>query len=199
MREVTSQMQQNGGRRIKDIEETLVQTEAGGAAPVELWDPPCCGDIGLKITADGRWHYQGSPILRDRLVKLFARVLRRDEDGRHFLVTPVEKVEIDVEDAPFIAVDMEIRGAGREQTLIFRTNVGDVVECGPERPLRFAQGPDGGCKPYVRVRGRLEALVSRAVTYDLLELAVSSNACSTEAGPGAVGVWSGGEFFVIAP
>jgi hypothetical protein len=159
---------------------------------VESWDPPYCGDIGLKITADGRWHYQGSPIHRERLVKLFARVMRRDEDGRHYLVTPAEKVDVLVEDAPFVAVEMERRGAGVDQTLLFRTNLDDVVACGPERPLRFAVDRDGGCKPYVRVRGRLEALLSRALTHDLLELAIEAQTDN-----GAIGVWSGGEFFEI--
>lgn len=186
-------MQQNGGgNRIAGLVELLAQAERAGAAPVESWDPPYCGDIGLKITADGRWHYQGSPIHRERLVKLFARVLRRDEDGRHYLVTPAEKVDVQVVDAPFVAVEMECRGAGKGQTLLFRTNLDDVVECGPERPLRFEVDRDGGCRPYVRVRGRLEALLSRALTHDLLELAIEAQTDN-----GAIGVWSGGLFFEI--
>jgi len=187
-------MQQNGGgNRINGLAELIHQAERG-PAPVELWDPPYCGDIGLKISADGVWHYLGSPIRRERLTKLFARVLKREEDGRHYLVTPVEKVDVAVEDAPFIAVEMEQRGAGREQTLIFRTNVDDIVVCGPEQPLRFeADKAHGGCKPYITVRRRLEALVSRALTYDLLDLAVPS-----EAQPEVMGVWSGGAFFAIA-
>lgn len=189
-------MQQNGGgNRINGLAELLARSEAAGAAPVDLWNPPYCGNIGLKITSDGRWHYLDSPIGRERLVKLFARVLRRDEDGRHYLVTPVEKVDVAVEDAPFIAVEMECRGSGRDQTLIFRTNVDDIVVCGPERPLRFGRDEvHGGCKPYITVRGRLEALVSRALTYDLLELAVEQEA---EAGP--PGIWSGGAFFPVEP
>jgi hypothetical protein len=186
-------MQQNGGRnRINGLAELLAQSEADGAAPVDLWDPPYCGDIGLAITADGQWHYRNSPIGRERLVKLFARVLRRDEDGRYYLVTPVEKVDVAVEDAPFIAVEMERRGSGREQTLIFRTNVDDIVVCGPDRPLRFGRDEKQGCKPYVTVRGRLEALLSRAVTYELLELASTQNP-----GSGPAGVWSGGSFFAV--
>lgn len=186
-------MQQNGGgNRITGLVELLAQAERAGAAPVEAWDPPYCGDIGLKITADGQWHYQGSPIHRERLVKLFASVLRRDEDGRHYLVTPAEKVDVQVENAPFVAVEMERRGAGSDQTLLFRTNLDDVVECGPERPLRFEVDRDGGCKPYVRVRGRLEAVLSRALTHDLLNLAIE-----TQADKGVIGVWSGGRFFAI--
>jgi len=186
-------MQQNGGgNRITGLMELLAQTEHTGAAPVDSWDPPYCGDIGLKITPDGCWHYQGSPIRRERLVKLFARIMRRDEDGRHYLVTPVEKVDVLVEDAPFVAVEMECRGEGVNQTLFFRTNLDDVVECGPERPLRFEVDKDGGCKPYVGVRGRLEALLSRALTHDLLELAIR-----TQAETGTFGIWSGGKFFEI--
>ena len=156
---------------------------------MEKWDPPYCGDIGMAIRSDGVWLYQGSPIGRMALVKLFAGVLRKDADGRHYLVTPAEKVDVAVEDAPFLAVEMEVRGAGPAQTLIFRTNVDDIVEAGPEHPLRFAVEPgSGGLKPYLLVRGRLEALVTRALYYDLVELAV------TEEGRG-LGLWSGGAFF----
>ncbi|HIE68846.1 MAG TPA: DUF1285 domain-containing protein, partial [Planctomycetes bacterium] len=163
--------------------------------PVESWDPPYCGDIGLKIGADGTWYYQSSPIRRQPLVKLFASVLRKDSDGRTYLVTPAEKVDVEVEDAPFLAVEMEVQQAGSEvQQLILRTNVGDVVRCGPEHPLRFAlQEPDGGLKPYVRVRGRLDALLTRALTYELAELAAERN----QDGRTIMGVWSGGEFFAI--
>ena len=156
--------------------------------PVERWNPPYCGDIGMAIRRDGVWMYQGSPIGRMPMVKLFARILRRDEDGRHYLVTPVEKVDVKVADAPFLAVEMEVRGAGQDQCLLFRTNVDDVVTCGLEHPLRFViEARDGGLKPYVVVRGRLEALVTRAVYYDLMELAVEHE--------DAVGVWSGGVFW----
>jgi hypothetical protein len=172
--------------------EALLRSQAGKApAPVEQWDPPHCGDIGMRIRADGVWLYQGSPIGRAALVKLFAGVLRKDADGRHYLVTPAEKVDVAVDDAPFLAVEMEVRGAGWAQTLMFRTNVDDIVEAGPQHPLRFAGEPgSGGLKPYLLVRGRLEALVTRALYYDLVELAV------TEEGRG-LGVWSGGAFFLM--
>lgn len=163
-------------------------------APVESWNPPYCGDIGLKILRDGTWLYQGSPIGRPALVKLFAGVLRKDGDGKTYLVTPAEKVDVEVEDAPFLAVEMEVQGGGSEQRLIFRTNVDDVVACGAEHPLRFAeQQPGGGLKPYVHVRGRLEALLTRALLHDLVALAVE------EVGEGkrAVGIWSGGVFFPL--
>lgn len=164
-------------------------------APVESWHPPYCGDIGLKIRRDGTWLYQGSPIARPALVKLFAGVLRKDSDGRTYLVTPAERVDVEVEDAPFLAVEMEVQGEGRSQQLIFRTNVDDVVTCGPEHPLRFSeQQPGGGLKPYVNVRGRLEALLTRALVHDLVALAADEPRASAS----APGVWSGGAFFPLA-
>jgi len=138
------------------------------APPVERWNPPFCGDLDMEIRADGTWFYLGTPIGRLPLVQLFSSVLRKDEDGRTYLVTPVEKVGIRVEDAPFLAVEMNVAGAGETQALTFRTNVGDVVEAGPEHPLRFVEEAEtGGLKPYLHVRGRLEALVARPVTYEL--------------------------------
>jgi hypothetical protein len=159
---------------------------------VDRWDPPYCGDIGLRIRADGRWLYQDSPIRRPSLVKLFASVLRKDADGRTYLVTPAEKVDVAVEDAPFLAVEMSVRGAGQEQELIFRTNVDDVVRAGSEHPLRFAtESPGGGLKPYVLVRGRLEALLTRPLVYELAALAGQEE----RDGVSVCGVWSGGVFF----
>jgi hypothetical protein len=164
--------------------------------PVESWNPPHCGDIGLKIRADGVWLYRGSPIRREPLVKLFASVLRKDADGRTYLVTPAEKVDVDVEDAPFLAVEMQVQGSGRDQKLMLRTNVDDVVSCGAEHPLRFALGaPGDGLKPYVLVRGRLEALLSRALLYELAELVIEEES----SGIVVPGVWSGGTFFAMAP
>jgi hypothetical protein len=174
--------------RLSDL---LKHADAKRPAPVELWDPPYCGDIGLKITRDGRWHYRESPIGRPAMVKLFARILRKDADGRVYLVTPVEKVDVAVEDAPFLAVELQVTGEGREQSLLFRTNVDDIVPCGPDHALRFVEGePDHGLKPYVHIRGRLEALVTRQLVYDLVALAKD--------GPdGRSGVWSGGAFFPL--
>ncbi|MER8631344.1 DUF1285 domain-containing protein [Mesorhizobium opportunistum] len=141
-----------------------------GAAPVERWNPDFCGDLDMEIKADGTWFYLGTPIGRMPLVQLFSSVLRKDADGRTYLVTPVEKVGIRVADAPFIAVEMDVSGSGDQQVITFRTNVGDVVEVGPERPLRFVdENETGGLKPYVLVRGRLEALVARPVMYELVE------------------------------
>jgi len=182
------------GNRIAGLEALLKEGQGRGPAPVERWDPPYCGDIGLRIRADGIWLYQGSPIGRMALVKLFASVLRKDADGRHYLVTPAEKVDVAVEDAPFLAVEMQVDGAGRAQQLTFRTNVDDVVAAGPEHPLRFAVDPaTQGLKPYVHVRGRLEALVTRALYYDLVELAVGGG----DAPDRRLGLWSGGAFFPL--
>lgn len=146
-------------------------TRAGkGAAPVERWSPDFCGDLDMEIKADGTWFYLGTPIGRMPLVQLFSTVLRKDEDGRTYLVTPVERVGIRVVDAPFVAVEMDVSGTGARQVITFRTNVGDVVEAGPGHPLRFVdEDATGGLKPYVLVRGRLEALVARPVMYELVE------------------------------
>ena len=175
--------------RIAGLQALLQAQQGKGPAPVDKWHPPYCGDIGMKIRADGVWIYGGSPIGRMPLVKLFAGVLRKDADGKHYLVTPVEKVDVAVEDAPFLAVEMEVQGAGLAQRLVFRTNVDDIVTAGPQHPLRFALEPSsGGLKPYLLVRGRLEALVTRALYYDLVELAVTD----PERG---FGLWNDGVFF----
>nr|WP_246690758.1 DUF1285 domain-containing protein [Neorhizobium alkalisoli] len=142
-----------------------------GLPPVEKWNPPFCGDLDMEIRADGTWFYMGTPIGRAPLVRLFSTVLRKDEDGKTYLVTPVEKVCIRVVDAPFLAVEMQVTELEGRQVLTFRTNVGDVVEAGAEHPIRFEiKGEGRELKPYLHVRGRLEALVTRAVMYDLVEL-----------------------------
>lgn len=173
------------------LEARLKLAVAGrGFPPVEHWHPPYCGDIGLKIRADGTWLYQGSPIGRNELVKLFASILRKDADGKTYLVTPAEKVDCHVEDAPFLAVEMAVAGEGASQSLTFRTNVDDVVTVDRDHPLRFvAQQPGGGRKPYILVRGRLEALVNRAVYVDLIDLAVPCDAQSSTLGIWSAGVW----------
>ncbi len=174
--------------------EALIAAAGPGAGPrpVDLWNPPYCGDIGMTIRGDGTWMYQGSPIGRMALVKLFASILCKDEDGRTYLVTPAEKVDVVVEDAPFLAVEMAVTGAGGEQVLTFRTNVDDLVTAGPAHPIRFVSvPPDGGLKPYILVRGRLEALVTRALYADLVNLA-DTNA------QGELGLWSGGVWWPMA-
>lgn len=184
--------------RIHDLEALLAAQDPDGMPPVETWNPPDRGDIGLAIAGDGTWSYQGSPITRPALVRLFARVLRRDADGRFFLVTPVEKVAVAVADAPFCAVELQVDGKGSDQRLVFRTNVDDIVACGPEHPLRFAaQAGSGGLKPYVVVRGRLEALVTRAVYYDLVELALQPGVRPNGIDADQPGLWSGGQFFAM--
>ena len=169
---------------------------AKGPPPVDKWNPPDCGAIDMVIRADGTWFYLGTPIGRQPLVRLFSTVLRKDEDGKTYLVTPVEKIEITVEDAPFVAVEMHVSNRGPEQVLTFRTNVGDVVEAGPEHPLRFEreEGSDG-LKPYLHVRGRLEALVSRAVMYDLVETGETVEIDGRE----VFAVRSGGTVFSVMP
>lgn len=175
--------------------EALLKEQAGQkAAPVETWNPPYCGDIGMAIRPDGVWMYQGSPIGRMPLVKLFARVLRKDEDGKHYLVTPVEKVDVAVADAPFLAVEMSVEGEGDARALTFRTNVDDLVRVGAEHPLRFVEeAGSGGLKPYVLVRGRLEALVTRALYYDIVEMAEPRVIEGRE----VLGLWSGGTWFAL--
>jgi hypothetical protein len=180
--------------RIAGLEDLLKSQCQKGHAPVESWNPPYRGDIGIRIRADGIWLYQDSPMGRMSLVKLFASVLRKDSDGRHYLVTPAEKFDVAVDDAPFVGVEMEVLGDGREQELVFRTNVDDIVRCGRNHPLRFViQSGSGGLKPYLLVRGRLEALITRAIYYDLVDLAVRRSA--NEESP--TGIWSRGCFFPL--
>lgn len=189
--------------KLQDVLKALPQGQR--CAPVESWNPPYCGDIGLKILRDGTWLYQGSPIRRPELVNLFASVLRKDTDGRTYLVTPAEKIAIEVEDAPFLAVDMQVEGEGEAQRLSFRTNLDDWVVCGPVHPLRFVEEKgSGGLKPYLLVRGRLEALVTRSLVHDLAALAVEAPAGTTDArepdaGEPNFGVWSEGAFFPFTP
>jgi hypothetical protein len=164
--------------------------EPAKSRPVDRWNPPYCGEIDMRIAADGTWSYRGTPIEREALVRLFASILRREPDGRYVLVTPVERVGITVEDAAFLAVEVAVEGVGAARTLTFRTNVGDIVAVGPEHPLRFAaEARTGGLKPYVRVRGGLEALVTRSLSLDLVALG--------DERAGAAGIWSGGAFFAF--
>jgi hypothetical protein len=167
----------------------------GGRAlpPVELWNPPFCGDIDMRIAADGTWFYQKTPIGRPALVKLFASVLKREGD-KYFLVTPVEKVGLIVEEAPFLAVELKVEHDARGQVLRFRTNVDDWVEAGPGHALRFAPEPTGGLKPFLHVRRELWAKVTRALFYDLVELGEEREVD----GKAMFGVASGAEFFAMA-
>ncbi len=165
-----------------------------GPPPVYLWNPPFCGDIDMRIAADGTWFYQKTPIGRPALVKLFASILKREGD-KYFLVTPVEKVGLIVEEVPFLAVELRVERDARGQVLNFRTNIDDWVAAGPGHALRFEpQAGNGGLKPYLHVRRELWAKVTRALFYDLVELGEER----IIDGEAMFGVVSGGEFFAMA-
>ncbi|WP_291729077.1 DUF1285 domain-containing protein [Leisingera sp. F5] len=162
-----------------------------GLPPVHLWNPPFCGDLDIRIARDGSWHYLGTPFTRFELVKLFASILKLEE-GKYYLVTPVEKVGITVEDAPFVAVDFNAEGEGRDQVITFTTNIGDTAEAGPDHVIRVKRDAETGePAPYVMVRAGLEALIDRKSFYRLAELG--------EHHDGWFGVRSGGEFFPLIP
>ncbi len=170
--------------------------EGGRLPPVHLWNPDDCGEIEMRISRDGTWFHEGRPITRRRMVRLFSTILRRDADGVHYLVTPAEKLAIQVDDAPFVAVEMTTHGAGEAQVLVFRTNVDDQVMAGPAHPIRLERaGASDEPAPYVRVRDGLDALIARPVFYDLVELGVEAEV----AGEAHLGVWSAGAFFPLAP
>jgi hypothetical protein len=184
---------------IVSVEETLKAIMKDGEGtrklpPVHLWNPDHCGDIGMEIRADGSWWHEGTRIGREKLVKLFATILRKDEDGETYLVTPYEKVIVRVEDAPFLAIRVDRAGeAGPEQTLAFTTNLGDVTLAGPDTALRVEiDAETGEPAPYVMVRGRLEAKLTRATFYELVDMAVPSADDDN-----LLGVWSQGVFFEI--
>ncbi|MBB3950417.1 DUF1285 domain-containing protein [Aureimonas jatrophae] len=160
------------------------------APPVERWNPPSCGTMDLRIEADGRWIHEGAEIRRPELVALLSSVLRREADGTYALVTPGERLAIAVVDLPFLAVEMSVAGTAAERRLVFRTNAGDVVEAGPEHPLRLEDGPMG-FRPRLLVRGGLWARLTRALALDLAELV-------EERGEGA-GLASGGGWFALEP
>ena len=186
---------------ILSVEETLKAILPEGKfgaelPPVETWNPPNEKDIGMEIRADGSWWHEGGEIKRPAMVKLFARILRKDADGQTFLVTPYEKVIVQVEDAPFLAGRMDVLGMpGRDQEIGFVTTVGDVTIAGPDRPIRVETDPETGePSPYVLVRGRLEAKIARPVFYELADLAVPAPDDSS-----LLGVWSKGSFFPLGP
>lgn len=158
--------------------------------PVEKWNPSHCGDSEMRIGRDGTWYHEGSPIGRPAMVRLFSTILRREPDGRFVLVTPAEKLDIEVEDAPFVAVELRSEGEGRARTLAFRLNTGDLVVAGPDHKLRFDRGDSP--QPYVEVRAGLDALVARPVYYELAEIALAE-------GESPPGVWSQGAFFALEP
>lgn len=162
-----------------------------GLPPVHLWNPDFSGDLDMRIARDGTWFYLGTPINRPALVRLFSTILKREGDN-YFLVTPVEKAGITVDDAPFVAVDFDVTGEGEAQELVFRTNVGDATKAGAENPIRVERDERSGePSPYVHVRAGLEALIDRKSFYRLVDLGSHHD--------GWFGVWSGGEFFRVIP
>ena len=162
---------------------------------MHLWDPPFCGDLDMRIGRDGTWYYLKTPIGRKPLVKLFASIIRKDGDS-YFLVTPVEKVGIQVDDAPFVAVDFEASGVGKDQRVQFVTNVDDSAEAGPEHPVRVLRDPETGeVSPYVHIRSNLEALIDRKSFYRLVDICVHES----HRGEDWFGLWSNGRFFPFIP
>ena len=189
-------MAKEGQTGLEAITGALRHADKGkGPPPVELWNPPFCGDLDMRIAADGTWFYMKTPIGRPALVKLFASVLKREGD-RYFLVTPVEKCGIQVDDTPFLAVELKVEQSTDGRVLNFRTNVDDWVSCGPSHALRFEpQAGTGGLKPYLHVRRDLWAKVTRALFFDLVELGEER----VVEGKSMFGVASMGAFFPMAP
>lgn len=166
-----------------------------GLPPVHLWNPPFCGDLDIRIARDGLWYYLGTPIGRPELVRLFSTILKY-EDGQYFLVTPVEKVGITVDDAPFVAVDFEVSGEGRDQVLTFKTQTGDFAPAGADHPVRVERdAKTGEPSPYVLVRTNLEALIDRKSFYRLVDIGTHA----PHEGQNWFGLYSGGIFFPIIP
>ena len=188
----------NGGRDLHALAAAVKDSANADAAgrnlpPVHLWNPPFCGDLDIRIASDGTWFYMGTSIGRPALVRLFSTILKR-EDGKHFLVTPVEKVGIRVDDAPFLAVEMVKEGDSADRLLRFRTNVDDWVTCDKAHRLRFEAAADGGLTPYLHVRADLWAKVTRALYYDLVDMGEER----VVDGRPMFGVASSGEFFAMA-
>ncbi len=186
-------------KTVKPSADTIAQAAKAaskrGLPPVHLWNPEFCGDLDMRIARDGTWFYLGTPIGRKPLVKLFSSILRKDGDD-YFLVTPVEKVGITVDDAPFVAIDFEPDGKGEAQNLTFVTQVDDEAVAGPDNPIRVVRDPETGePSPYVLIRANLEALIDRKSFYRLIDL----GAHRQMEGKSWFGVWSGGEFFPIIP
>jgi uncharacterized protein len=188
-------MAKQGQGGLEDITGALARAGVKGPPPVERWNPPFCGDLDMRIAADGTWFYMKTPIGRHALVKLFASILKREGD-KYFLVTPVEKCGIKVDDAPFLAVELDAQDSADGRVLSFRTNVDDWVQCGPRHMLRFDPEPGtGGLKPYLHVRRDLWAKVTRPLFFDLVELGEEREVD----GRAMFGVTSMGMFFPMAP
>lgn len=185
--------EQGAAQRLDGLTQAARGASARGLPPVHLWNPPFCGDLDMRIAADGTWYYLGTPIGRPALVRLFSTILKREGD-KYFLVTPVEKVGIRVDDAPFLAVEMTRDGEGAARRLSFRTNVDDWVVCDADHRLRFEPAAGGGLAPYLHVRADLWAKVTRPLYYDLVEMGEEREV----GGESLFGVMSGGAFFPMA-
>lgn len=172
------------GQSLAEVAKALAERRL---PPVEQWQPAHCGHSDMRIARDGRWYYRGDPIARPAMVRLFSTILRREPDGSHVLVTPAEKLTIDVELAAFVAVAMTSEGEGSARRIAFELNSGDAVILGPDHPLRMS--PEA--IPLLTVRGGLEASVSRPLYYELADIALSES-------PDAPGLWSDGQFFSLA-
>jgi uncharacterized protein len=194
-------MAKQGQEQVQRLEGLTAAAQAAATScatkkdlpPVHLWNPPFCGDLDMRIAPDGTWYYMGTPIGRPALVRLFSTILKR-EDGKHFLVTPVEKVGIRVDDAPFLAVELVQEHDDRGRRLRFRTNVDDWVECDSTHPLRFEASAEGGLTPYLLVRAELWAKVTRALYYDLVDMGEERMIDGRQ----VFGVASAGAFFAMA-
>jgi len=184
---------EGSGQRLDTLASAAQRVNVSGLPPVEKWNPPFCGDLDIRIASDGIWYYLGGPIGRPELVRLFSSVLKREGD-RYFLVTPVEKVGIVVDDAPFMAVEMKTGERGGVPVLSFRTNVGDWIDCDASHGLRFEDAPRGGLAPYLHVRAGLWAKLTRALYYELVDLGEIRQVGGDE----IFGVASSGAFFAIA-
>ncbi len=182
---------------LSDLMKSAKKQGAGdGVPPVEKWNPDYCGEMDMVIKADGSWWHEGSRITRAPLIKLFSTILRKDEDGETYLVTPVEKIKIQVERGHFVATRVDVKGEGDQQRLFFTTNMDEIVEAGPERPLRVETDPETlEPSPFVTVRGRLEASLARPVFYELVDYAIERETPDGK----VLGVMGGGVFFPLGP
>ena len=188
----------NGGKSqfsLADLMKALEDTE-DGQRPVEKWNPDYCGEMDMVIKADGSWWHEGARITRRGLVDLFASILRKDQDGETYLVTPVEKIKIEVERGHFVAVRVDVEGEGEDQRVFFTTNLDDVIEVGAENPIRVeTDSKTLEPSPFVTVRGRLEASLNRPVFYELVESAIERDTPDGK----QLGIWAGEKFFPLGP
>ena len=177
----------------KLIKSANAQADGTGQYPVEKWNPEYCGEMDMVIKSDGSWWHEGSRITREPLVRLFASILRKDDDGETYLVTPAEKIQIKVEVAHFTAIRVDVDGQGEDQRLFFTTNMDEIIQAGPDRPIRIEiDEASGEPRPFISIRGRLEALMTRPVFYELVDHGI-------EKIPGELGIWASGAYFPIGP